>query len=79
MKTYKLEAYDKDNDVYVEILSLTDIEILKQLGCNLWERLNMSRYDNNEPIDWLIISETENEQPICFLSGTAPTQWQSYE
>lgn len=76
---YKLEAYDKDNDVYVEILALSDIEILKQLGCNLWERLNLSRYDNNEPIDWLVISDTEDEHPICFLSGMAPTQWQSYE
>lgn len=76
---YKLEAYDKDNDVYVEILSLSDIETLKQLGCNLWEKLNLSRYDNNEPIDWLVISDTEDEHPICFLSGTAPTQWQFYE
>lgn len=76
---YKLEAYDKDNDVYVEILTLSDIEILKQLGCNLWERLNLSRYGTNEPIDWLVISDTEDEHPICFLSGTTPTQWQSYE
>lgn len=78
MKTYKLEAYDKDNDVYSPILVSSDINLLKTLGTTLWTTFNLSRRDNNEPIDWLIISTNDDEKPVCFLSDTSPAEWHYY-
>lgn len=62
-----LEAYDKDNDVYIKIAESNDIAELKHIGITLWKNFNLSRKDNREPIDWLQISDTQTEQRICFL------------
>lgn len=46
---YKLEAYDKDGDVYAMILKSDRIDFLKRLGKNLWKRFGdgfrMMQYD----------------------------------
>ena len=71
---YKLEAYDKDNDIYTLISIHADIDFLKQLGLNLWNSFSLSAKINNEPIDWLIISTENDETPICYLDTT----WKNY-
>ena len=78
-KVYKLEAYDKDNDVYNNIMISADINLLKELGITILSNFNLSRRDNNEPIDWLIISTNDNETPICFLSDKSPKNWSNYK
>ena len=78
-KVYKLEAYDKDNDVYNNIMVSADINLLKELGITILSNFNLSRRDNNEPIDWLIISTNDNETPICFLSDESPKNWNYYK
>ena len=62
-----LEAYDKDNDVYVKITESDNLQLLKNIGIALWKNFNLSRKDNREPIDWLQISDSNTEQRICFL------------
>lgn len=71
---YKLEAYDKDNDIYTLISIHADIDFLKQLGLSLWNSFSLSAKINNEPIDWLIISTENDETPICYLDTT----WKNY-
>ena len=71
---YKLEAYDKDHDIYTLILIHADIDFLKQLGLSLWNSFSLSAKINNEPIDWLIISTENDETPICYLDTT----WKNY-
>ena len=78
-KVYKLEAYDKDNDIYNNIMVSADINLLKELGITILSNFNLSRRDNNEPIDWLIISTNDNEMPICFLSDESPKNWSYYK
>ena len=78
-KIYKLEAYDKDNGVYNDIMVSADINLLKELGTTILSNFNLSRRNNNEPIDWLIISTNDNETPICFLSDTSPKNWNYYK
>lgn len=75
-KLYKLEAYDKDDDVYTLIWMHPDIDFLKQLGSNLWTNFNLSDALKNQPIDWLMISTELEETPVCFLDEH--TQWQDY-
>lgn len=62
-----LEAYDKDNNVYIKIAKSDDIQLLKDIGITLWKNFTISRKDNHEPIDWLLISDVKTEQRICFL------------
>lgn len=78
-KVYKLEAYDKDNDVYNNIMISADINLLKELGITILSNFNLSRRNNNEPIDWLIISTNDNETPICFLSDKSSKNWSYYK
>lgn len=71
---YKLEAYDKDNDIYTLILAHDDINLLKELGLNLWNNFNLTAMINHEPIDWLVISKEQDESPVCYLDTT----WKNY-
>lgn len=71
---YKLEAYDKDNDIYVLILTNDDLDLLQKLGLNLWNSFNLTATLNNEPIDWLMISTERDEKPVCYLDVT----WKNY-
>lgn len=78
MEIYKLEAYDKDNDVYSLIMISHDIALLKDLGIKLFTGFNLSRSSNNEPIDWLVISDNYDETPICYLPDETPLEWHNY-
>ena len=74
-----LEAYDKDNDVYIKIAESDDIKLLKDIGVALWKNFNLSRKDNREPIDWLQILDVQTEQRICFLDEKSNKMfWTAY-
>lgn len=64
---YKLEAYDKDNDVYFTLAESDDIDALKKIGQNIQSTMILTRKDNDEPIDWLVISD-QNDKQLCCLT-----------
>lgn len=65
---YKVEGYDKDNDVYVEYYRCEDLDeakkiakILDGIACND----ELIRYDSDhekEPIDWVHVSDENDER-----------------
>ena len=64
---YKVEGYDKDNDVYVEYWKGTDLEKAKEISIildNIALNDKLIRYCNDgskEPIDWVHIVNDKEE------------------
>ena len=64
---YKVEGYDKDNNVYVNYWNGLDLEIAKEIASTLYnvvKRDELIRYKSDgskEPIDWILVSNDENE------------------
>ena len=64
---YKVEGYDKDNDVYVNYWNGSDLEMAKEIASTLYKivkRDELIRYKSDgskEPIDWILVSNDKNE------------------
>ena len=71
--TYKVFAYDKDNDVKQYLFSSKSIKIAfaeAQKFAQLCETNDLRRTDNNEPFDWVQIEkDTEPDDPIWISNG----------
>lgn len=65
---FVLEAYDKDNDVYVAIHESDSLDELKTLGKTLWSSFCLTRKDNDEPIDWLVISDKSTGNQVACIT-----------
>lgn len=71
-KVYKVEGYDKDNDVYVKYWEGKDLEVAKVVGevlNNIANKDELVRYTSDgqkEPIDWVQVSDENDE--LVFLS-----------
>ena len=73
---YKLEAYDKDNDIYSLIAESKDINYLKCTGINL-DKNFILKTRNGEPVDWLLISSKATDKVLFVLSGNKWIPYQS--
>lgn len=64
---YKVEGYDKDNDVYVNYWNGLDLNMAKEIAFTLYKiakRDELIRYKSDgskEPIDWTLVSNDKNE------------------
>lgn len=64
---YKIDGYDKDNDVYINYWNGPDLEIAKEIASTLYKiakRDELIRYASDgskEPIDWILISNDKDE------------------
>lgn len=73
-KIYKVEGYDKDNDVYVKYWEGKDLETSKIISTvlnNIAEKGELVRYSSDgtrEPIDWVQVSDENNE--LVFLNDS---------
>lgn len=71
-KIYKVEGYDKDNDVYVKYWEGEDLEVAKVVSevlNNIANKDELVRYTSDgqkEPIDWVQVSDENDE--LVFLS-----------
>lgn len=71
-KIYKVEGYDKDNDVYVKYWEGKDLEFAKVVSevlNNIANKDELVRYTSDgqkEPIDWVQVSDENDE--IVFLN-----------
>lgn len=71
-KIYKVEGYDKDNDVYVKYWEGKDLEVAKVVSevlNNIANKDELVRYTSDgqkEPIDWVQVSDENDE--LVFLS-----------
>jgi hypothetical protein len=71
-KIYKIEGYDKDNDVYVKYWEGKDLKVAKVVSEVLNDIANkdeLVRYTSDgqkEPIDWVQMSDENDE--IVFLN-----------
>ena len=64
---YKVEGYDKDNDVYINYWNGPDLRMAKEIALTLYkiakrdELIRCTSDVNKEPIDWILISNDKNE------------------
>lgn len=71
-KIYKVEGYDKDNDVYVKYWEGKDLEVAKVVSevlNNIANKDELVRYTSDgqkEPIDWVQVSGENDE--LVFLN-----------
>lgn len=71
-KIYKVEGYDKDNDVYVKYWEGKDLEVAKVVSevlNNIANKDELVRYTSDgqkEPIDWVQVSDENDE--LVFLN-----------
>lgn len=71
-KIYKVEGYDKDNDVYVKYWEGKDLETSKAIATvlnNIANKDELVRYTSDgqkEPIDWVQVSDENDE--LVFLN-----------
>lgn len=70
-KIYKVEGYDKDNDVYVKYWEGKDLKVAKivsEVLNNIANKDELVRYTSGgqkEPIDWVQVSDENDE--LVFL------------
>lgn len=71
--TYKIFAYDKDNDFTQYLFSSTNLKVAlaeAQKFAKLCETDDLRRADNNEPFDWVQIETNDNPgNPIWISNG----------
>lgn len=73
-KMYKVEGYDKDSDVYEKYWEGKDLEVAKVVSevlNNIANKDELVRYTSDghkEPIDWVQVSDENNE--LVFLNDS---------
>ena len=75
MTIYKVELYDKDNDIIVEVHATSDIRLAKQLSKYLYD--NFIKHDcllnpeskNHEPFDWVQVYDTKRKAVVFVNNG----------
>ena len=80
-EVYVLTAYDKDADVWTDLLITPDRNTAMQLGTTIVNNFTLSRLKNQEPIDWFDLYERKKtdkgikETKICFLNNAPGSKW----
>lgn len=65
---YILEAYDKDNDVYWQILHTHTLEDAKTLAKEMIDHDWTLYMPSGEPIDWFVITDETTKEPIKYFN-----------
>lgn len=80
-EVYVLKAYDKDADVWTDLLITPDRNQAMELGATIVNNFEINRSKNHEPIDWFDLFERKKtdkgikETRICFLSNAPGSKW----
>ena len=80
-EVYVLKAYDKDADVWTDLLITPDRNQAMELGATIVNNFEINRSKNHEPIDWFDIFKRKKtnkgieEIRICFLNNVPGSKW----
>ena len=76
-KSYILEAYDKDNDIYETLAEHKEIDTLKNI-INIIIEGTEPRMQNGEPADWFLISDNNTGNPLWYFDMYEKA-WKKYK
>lgn len=76
-KSYILEAYDKDHDVYETLAEHKEVDTLKNI-INIITQGKEPCMKNGEPVDWFLISDNNTGNPLWYFDMYEST-WKKYK